>query len=144
MVQREVGERIAASPGNRSYGIPSVILQSLYSVRPLFKVVAGSFTPRPKVDSIVLGFKALETPLVDAGELKHFVALVKNLFQQRRKTIHNTLKSSYLLSVQELRRIHDSTGIDLDRRPEALSTEEFLRVSRTLVGMTSGTQAAEL
>jgi 16S rRNA (adenine1518-N6/adenine1519-N6)-dimethyltransferase len=142
MMQREVGERIAAPPGSRSYGIPSVILQSLYSVRSLFRVVAGSFTPRPRVDSIVIGFDRLEVPLVTPGERKHFVSLVKNLFQQRRKTIYNTLRASYSLSVPELRRLRESTGIDLDKRPEMLSKEEFLEISRTLTGMASGEQAA--
>ncbi|MEE9271239.1 MAG: 16S rRNA (adenine(1518)-N(6)/adenine(1519)-N(6))-dimethyltransferase RsmA [Candidatus Krumholzibacteria bacterium] len=144
MMQREVGERIAAPPGSRTYGIPSVILQSLYSVRSLFRVVAGSFTPRPKVDSIVIGFDRLEVPLVTPRERKHFVGVVKNLFQQRRKTIYNTLRASYSLSVPELRRLRESTAIDLDKRPEMLSKEEFLEISRALTGMAQGEQAVGL
>ena len=144
MLQREVGERIAASPGSKTYGIPSVVLQSLYSVRSLFKVVAGSFTPRPKVDSVVVGFEPLAIPMVEPLELRPFVSLVKNLFQQRRKTIHNTLRSAYTLSPAELRHIHDTTGVDLEARPEMLAVEEFLALSRTVTEMTRGEQAAGL
>ncbi|MFQ5511234.1 MAG: 16S rRNA (adenine(1518)-N(6)/adenine(1519)-N(6))-dimethyltransferase RsmA [Candidatus Krumholzibacteriia bacterium] len=138
MVQREVGDRIAAAPGSRTYGIPSVVLQSLYTVRSLFRVVAGSFTPRPKVDSVVIGFEALESPRIRRDELRHFVGLVKNLFQQRRKTIHNTLRGAYSLSATELRQLGKSTGIDPEKRPEMLSPQDFLAVSRAIAGMTPG------
>ncbi len=144
MLQREVGERIAASPGSKTYGIPSVVLQSLYSVRSLFRVVAGSFTPRPKVDSLVVGFEPLATPMMEPSELRPFVSLVKNLFQQRRKTIHNTLRSAYTLSPAELGHIHHSTGVDLEARPEALSVKEFLALSRTVTDVIPGKQKAGL
>ena len=137
MVQREVGERIVSPPGSRVYGITSVILQSLYDVRSVFRVAPGSFVPRPKVGSIVLEFKRLEEPLVGADEIKSFLLLVKNLFQQRRKTIHNTLKTFYTLTESELDRIRSATGIALENRPEALDKTEFLELSRVVSKVTA-------
>jgi 16S rRNA A1518/A1519 N6-dimethyltransferase RsmA/KsgA/DIM1 with predicted DNA glycosylase/AP lyase activity len=84
----------------------------------------------------VLEFKKLESPLVGAGELKSFQSLVKNLFQQRRKTIHKTLKAFYSLSEAELDRVRERAGIDLDKRPEALDKIQFLGLSRVISDLT--------
>lgn len=137
MVQREVGERIVSPPGSRVYGITSVILQSLYKVRSVFRVAPGSFVPRPKVGSVVLEFKRLDEPLVKADEIRSFLSLIKNLFQQRRKTIQNTLKTFYTLTGSELDTIRNTTGIALEKRPEALSKEEFLVLSRVVSEITA-------
>ena len=137
MLQREVGERIVSPPGNRVYGITSVVLQSLYDTRPLFRVAPGAFFPRPKVDSIIVEFKPLVEALVEPAELNGFVSLVKNLFQQRRKTIHNTLKRFYSLSETELGEISSRTGVSLDKRPEELGKKAFLELSRTVSSMTT-------
>ncbi len=132
MVQREVGERIVSQPGSRVYGITSVILQSLYDVRLLLRVSPGSFNPRPKVASVVLEFKPLAKPLVEPAEMVKFGRLVRNVFQQRRKTIHNTIRSSYSVSGRELREMERISGIDFNKRPEALSKEEFLKLWRAV------------
>jgi 16S rRNA (adenine1518-N6/adenine1519-N6)-dimethyltransferase len=132
MMQREVGDRIASAPGSRVYGITSVVLQSLYEIEVVTKVAAGSFFPRPKVASIVLSFKPLAHPLVPSDQRPEFVRLVKNLFQQRRKTIHNTLRSFYELPDDALARIAAGTGIDLKSRPEVLSKEAFLSLARAV------------
>jgi len=137
MLQKEVGDRIVSPPGSRVYGITSVVLQSLYNVRVVTRVAPGSFTPRPKVASVVLEFAPLETPLLGSGEIEPFVTLVKNLFQQRRKTIHNTLKSFYSLSEEALAGIGAETEIDLGARPEDLGKGEFLKLSRKLTGTLS-------
>jgi 16S rRNA (adenine1518-N6/adenine1519-N6)-dimethyltransferase len=133
MMQREVGDRIASAPGSRVYGITSVVLQSLYDIRIVTKVAAGSFFPRPRVASIVLGFTPLACPLVPSEHRRDFVLLVKNLFQQRRKTVHNTLRSFYELGEDALVRIGATTGIDLKLRPEMLSKEEFLALTRAVM-----------
>ena len=135
MMQREVGDRVASPPGSRAYGIPSVVLQSLYEIEVVTKVAAGAFFPPPKVASIVLGFRPLARPLLAADEMPPFISLVKNVFQQRRKTVHNTLRAFYSLSEDALTRIHDETGIDLQLRPEVLSKEAFLSLSRSLTGV---------
>jgi 16S rRNA (adenine1518-N6/adenine1519-N6)-dimethyltransferase len=138
MLQKEVGERIVSPPGSRVYGITSVVLQSLYEVRVVTKVAPGSFAPRPKVASMVLEFKPLAEPLMKREELGPFVTLVKNLFQQRRKTIQNTIKAFYPLAEMALADIEANSGIDLGARPESLSKEDFLKLSRMLAGMTGG------
>ena len=136
MLQKEVGDRIAAGPGSRVYGIPSVILQSLYSVRTVLRVAPGSFHPQPKVASVVLSFEPLEEPLVSTGELKYFIKFVKNIFQQRRKTVHNTMKASYELSEAALKEIRTVSEVDLQCRPEELDNHTLLRLSRSLVEVT--------
>lgn len=132
MVQKEVGDRIVSPPGSRVYGITSVVLQSLYDVKAAIRVSPGSFQPRPKVASSVLHFARLDTPLLEEDEIAGFVELVKNVFQQRRKTLHNTLKSFYSLTGEQLDTISGATGLDLGARPEALSKEEFHRLARSL------------
>ncbi|UCG52632.1 MAG: ribosomal RNA small subunit methyltransferase A [Candidatus Latescibacterota bacterium] len=137
MVQREVGERIVSPPGSRVYGITSVILQTLYDVRSLFRVAAGSFFPKPKVGSMVLEFKQLDDLPIEPGELKGLLSLVKNLFQQRRKTIHNTIKKFYALSEPELTEIQNTAGVELNRRPEELGKEQFIELSRAVAEVTA-------
>lgn len=137
MMQREVGERIVSPPGSRVYGITSVILQSLYDVRLLLRVSPGSFHPRPKVASVVLEFKPLSEPLVDPADMAGFSRLVRNVFQQRRKTIYNTIRSFYGVSGSELREMQRISGIDFGNRPEALSKEDFLRLWRAVDEVTS-------
>jgi 16S rRNA (adenine1518-N6/adenine1519-N6)-dimethyltransferase len=132
MMQREVGDRIASAPGTRVYGITSVVLQSLYEISVVTKVAAGSFFPRPNVASIVLSFKPLSHPLVPSDQRPEFVRLVKNLFQQRRKTIHSTLRSFYPLSDEALARVGEQSGIDLKLRPEMLSKEAFFSLARAV------------
>ncbi|HXV12966.1 MAG TPA: 16S rRNA (adenine(1518)-N(6)/adenine(1519)-N(6))-dimethyltransferase RsmA [Candidatus Krumholzibacteria bacterium] len=132
MMQREVGDRIASRPGSRTYGIPSVVLQSLYDIEIVSKVAAGAFFPPPKVASIVLSFRPLAHPLLAEGDMRPFIVLVKNVFQQRRKTVYSTLRSFYSLSEGALARVGAETGVDLQSRPEALSKEAFLLLSRSV------------
>jgi 16S rRNA (adenine1518-N6/adenine1519-N6)-dimethyltransferase len=142
MLQKEVGDRIVSPPGSRVYGITSVVLQSLYDVRVVTRVAPGSFTPPPKVASVVLEFEGLENPQLEHDEIEPFVLLVKNLFQQRRKTIHNTLKAFYSLTEDALAAIGTRTGIDLGARPEELGKGEFLKLSRVLAGAAGGRPAS--
>jgi 16S rRNA (adenine1518-N6/adenine1519-N6)-dimethyltransferase len=132
MVQKEVADRVVSPPGSRVYGITSVILQTLYEVRVALKVAPGSFQPPPKVASSVLHFQAVAEVALAEDELPGFIALVKNVFQQRRKTLQNTLKSFYSLDGGQLDAISRASGVDLSARPEALSTEDFHRLARSL------------
>jgi 16S rRNA (adenine1518-N6/adenine1519-N6)-dimethyltransferase len=132
MVQKEVADRVVSPPGSRVYGITSVILQTLYEVRVALKVAPGSFQPRPKVASSVLHFRPVAQAALGEDELPGFIALVKNVFQQRRKTLQNTLKSFYSLDGGQLDTISQASGVDLGARPEALSKEDFHRLARSL------------
>lgn len=95
MVQREVGERIAAGPGSRTYGMLSVLLQTFYRVELLFKVAPGAFVPPPKVQSAVVRLIRNERTILPCDENLFFV-VVKQAFNMRRKTLRNALKNLIL------------------------------------------------
>jgi 16S rRNA (adenine1518-N6/adenine1519-N6)-dimethyltransferase len=132
MLQKEVVQRLAAQPNNKSYGVPSVILQMFASVEKIFDVPASCFYPRPKVESAVIRGAFLDKPLVELADADFFAQLVKASFAQRRKMLINNLKNSKLLADVEEEKIKEvltSAGIDGKRRGETLSVEEFGKVS---------------
>src|SRR5699024_1038743 len=92
MFQKEVAERCAARPGSKQYGILSVFLQAYFHVHYLFTVKAGSFNPPPKVLSGVLRLERNQTVTLDCDE-RLFWQVVKQGFNQRRKTLRNALSS---------------------------------------------------
>ena len=91
MFQKEVAERIVACPGNKDYGILSVLTQAHYEGKIIYKVKPGSFSPPPKVDSSVIRLERKENPELGCNQ-KLFKSIVKITFNQRRKMIRNTLK----------------------------------------------------
>lgn len=117
MIQKEVAERIASPPGNKTYGILSVFLQAYFDIEYLFTVHEHCFSPAPKVKSGVIKLKRNSREKLDCDE-KLFFSVVKQSFNQRRKTLRNSLKS--------LNANLDSTQEILNRRPEQLSVEEFV------------------
>jgi 16S rRNA (adenine1518-N6/adenine1519-N6)-dimethyltransferase len=124
MLQKEVAERIAAPPGGRDYGFLSVLVQ-LYAVPRLeFKVPPGAFTPKPEVDSVVLTLTIRDRAAVPLRDESFFMTLVKAAFSQRRKTLRNSLKQLNAPK-ERLDRAFEATGIDLGRRAETLTVEEF-------------------
>ncbi|MCF4100357.1 16S rRNA (adenine(1518)-N(6)/adenine(1519)-N(6))-dimethyltransferase RsmA [Gillisia sp. M10.2A] len=118
MFQKEVAQRIAAPHGNKTYGILSVLTQAFYDVTYLFTVPPGVFNPPPKVDSGVILLKRKEDFKLPCDEALFF-RVVKTAFQQRRKTLRNSLKIFQL--PDELRE-----DVIFNQRPEQLSTEEFI------------------
>ena len=128
MLQKEVIQRLVASPGGKDYGVPSVILQMFASVEKVLDVPAGCFYPRPKVESSVMKGFFLKRPFVELADEEFFIRLVRDAFAQRRKMLINNLKKSKLLegfSDVDLREALDAAGIDCQRRGETLSVEEF-------------------
>lgn len=120
MIQKEVAERIASPHGNKSYGILSVLLQTYYNIEYLFTVGEGVFNPPPKVKSAVIRLE--RNNRVDIGcPDKFFKRVIKAAFNQRRKTMRNSLKQI----------IGDSgfTHEWLGRRPEQMSVEDFIEFS---------------
>jgi 16S rRNA (adenine1518-N6/adenine1519-N6)-dimethyltransferase len=116
MFQKEVAERIASPPGNRDYGILSVLLQPWYDIHYLFTVLEHQFDPPPRVKSAVISLHRNQRTSLQCSE-RFFVKLVKQAFSQRRKTLRNALKP-LLQGEQE--------GIPyLDLRAEALSWQQF-------------------
>ena len=123
MFQKEVSERIAAKHGNKTYGILSVLTQNYYNVDYLFSVSEKVFNPPPKVKSGVIRLTRKEhLPDIDYNFLKK---VVKTAFNQRRKTLKNSLKS-YNLS--------DNLKQDsiFAKRPEQLSPQEFLELAKKI------------
>lgn len=123
MIQREVAERLAAGPGSKTYGILSVLLQAWYDVEYLFTVSEQVFDPPPKVKSAVIRMTRNSRQELGCDE-NLFRQVVKTSFNQRRKTLRNSMKP--LLGKGS--EINDLPI--LDRRPEQLSVEEFVELTR--------------
>ncbi len=125
MFQKEVAERFAAKPHSKTYGILSVLLQAYYDVEYLFTVPEHVFSPPPKVKSGVI--RMIRKPkLPDIQDPAHFKKLIKTAFNQRRKTMRNSLKSYGLPD--------DLPGWDefAKLRPEQLSYQDFIRLSQLI------------
>lgn len=134
MLQKEVGERLAALPDCSDYGILTVLFRQWFEVKREFLVAPGCFFPAPKVDSVVISLVPLATSRVEVGDQGLFERLVKSAFAMRRKTLWNCLKSSELADVVMLEKGLASCSIDGRRRGETLTLEEFAQLSRTLYG----------
>jgi 16S rRNA (adenine1518-N6/adenine1519-N6)-dimethyltransferase len=123
MIQKEVGDRIRAAHGSRTYGILSVLLQAFYEIEYLFSVGPQVFNPPPKVQSAVLRLRRNSTPSLDCDE-DLFFRVVKTAFNQRRKTLRNSLKSSF----QPREPDHELFSL----RPEQLPVEGFVELTNIL------------
>ena len=136
MIQKEVAERIAAKPGKKTYGILSVLIQAWYHVEYLFTVDEHVFNPPPKVKSAVIRMTRNETQDLGCNE-KLFKLIVKTTFNQRRKTLRNSI-SSILDKTNPL-----SADPIFNKRPEQLSVDEFIdltnRVEKALAKPVEGT-----
>lgn len=123
MIQKEVAERMAAVPGNKTYGILSVLMQAFYDIEYLFTVSEKVFDPPPKVKSAVIRMTRNNTNNLACDE-KLFFRVVKSGFNQRRKTLRNSLKSV----LGEYKLDDDIMG----KRPEQLSVEEFVSLTNKI------------
>ncbi len=135
MLQKEVGERLAAPPDCSDYGILTVLFRQWFDVKREFIVSPGCFFPSPKVDSVVISLAPLATSRVEVADQYLFERLVKAAFGMRRKTLWNCLKSGGLAEVDQLEQLLSSCNIDGQRRGETLDIEEFALLSRTLSGL---------
>lgn len=124
MFQKEVAERICEKKGTKAYGILSVLVQAFYDAEYLFTVPEHVFNPPPKVKSGVLRLKRKENFHLDVDE-KLFFTVVKTAFNQRRKTLRNSLKT-YNLSDN----LKEDSIFDL--RPEQLSVEQFIDLTKKI------------
>jgi 16S rRNA (adenine1518-N6/adenine1519-N6)-dimethyltransferase len=126
MIQKEVAERLAAGPGSKTYGILSVLLQAFYSIEYLFTVNESVFIPPPKVKSAVIRLTRNETVSLDCDEALFF-RVVKTAFNQRRKTLRNSLKGFYI----------DYERYDLQhlagKRAEQLGVAEFVQLAKIAI-----------
>ena len=121
MLQKEVAERLSSGPGNKSYGILSVLLQAWYDIEYLFTVGENEFIPPPKVKSAVIRLRRNGRTELGCDETR-FKQIVKAAFNQRRKTLRNSLKA---------------IGVDVPERyaglrPEQMSVEDFIDLTKMI------------
>jgi 16S rRNA (adenine1518-N6/adenine1519-N6)-dimethyltransferase len=122
MVQKEVAERMAADPGSKKFGSFSIFVQYHAEVELNSLVSKSSFYPWPEVGSAIIVLKPHKTSKFNVKNEKLFFKLVHTAFQQRRKKIRNSLKDFSI----------NSTKIDLSRRPETLSIEDFVELTNSI------------
>jgi 16S rRNA (adenine1518-N6/adenine1519-N6)-dimethyltransferase len=121
MLQKEVAERICAGPGSKTYGILSVLLQAFYKTEFLFTVPENVFSPPPKVKSGVIRLIRNDVKNLDCDEILFF-RVVKACFNQRRKTLRNSVKAAFDLKRDD----YHEFGL----RPEQLSVDQFVQLTR--------------
>lgn len=132
MIQKEVAERMASKPGCKSYGILSVLMQAWYDIEYLFTVDASVFNPPPKVQSAVI--RLVRNQTTDLGcDPVLFKRVVKTAFNQRRKTMRNSLKSILVQGCP----VVDQEIFNL--RPEQLSVAQFIELTQLLTPYIQGT-----
>ena len=130
-VQLEFGQRLAASAGGGDYGSLSCFVQYYADVKVLFKINAGSFHPRPKVDSCFVSLTMKPKPDLAAQNEQQLFKMIQTAFQQRRKTIANALKGT--VEQETLLKRFEQAGIDPQWRPEEISLLKFVKLSNSLV-----------
>jgi 16S rRNA (adenine1518-N6/adenine1519-N6)-dimethyltransferase len=128
MVQREVADRIVASPGSRDYGVLSIFVQLHADVRRALTLPPGAFRPVPKVHSAVVNLR-FRPPAVTLADEQAFEAMVRTMFTQRRKTLLNALGPYATARGRESGAALDAAGIDRRRRPETLQLTELARLA---------------
>ena len=123
MLQHEVAERLTAKPGNKHHGRLSLMVQYYCQIDYLFAVPPECFIPKPKVNSAIVRMIPYQTLPHPADNYEHLKQLISTVFQQRRKTLSNSLKP--LLSKDLIEKL----PIDLRLRPENLSLEDYVKLS---------------
>lgn len=133
MLQKEVVERIVATPGGRDYGRLSVMCQYHCATNPVLFVPPHAFEPPPKVESAFVRLVPHESPPVDLKDYETFARVVAQAFSQRRKTLRNSL--SVLMSAEMIA----EAGVDATLRAEALSLEDFAALANIVTTAESAT-----
>lgn len=128
-VQKEVAKRIVADPGSKDYGILSVLVQVQAESELLFDLEAGGFYPPPEVTSSAVQLHFRASPLYEVRNMPLFKKVVKTAFNQRRKTVRNTLK---ILLKNNRIKPWEVVQIDPDSRPETISVAQYVALANFL------------
>jgi len=131
VTQEEVASRISACPGSREYGSLSCFVQYYSEVRKLFRIKNSSFFPKPKVESCLFRMDIPPTPRVSVKDEDMLFRIIRKSFSQRRKKIINPLSCDKFLSLDRdnWKNIFESCGVDHSLRAEALSLDDYARIS---------------
>lgn len=132
MVQKEAAERLCAEIGSRDSGAVTVAVNYYAEAEMLFEVPKNCFYPAPKVDSAVMRLTLRKNPPVDVADEKHFFAIVKAAFAQRRKTAVNCLSGGLGIPKEKTAEALQMLGIDERARAESFSMEDFARLSEII------------
>ncbi len=147
MFQKEVADRLASSPGNRTYGALTVLVGLHSRVRGLLRVGKASFHPRPRVESAVIELDFDSPHPSRPVDEAWFQRVVKGAFGHRRKTLQNALSAAFpALDRNDVRQAMAGCAIEPARRAETLTIEEFIRLSDTLSHLqkTNGTAVEQI
>jgi len=131
-VQEEVADRMTAPPGTKAYGVLTVMVAYWARTEHLFSIASQSFFPRPKVNSTTVRLEMYPEPPLPASDEQVFQMVVRGAFSQRRKMLRNALAPYLGLSGEDIEALQKVSGIDLSRRGETLSLEEFVSLSNIL------------
>jgi 16S rRNA (adenine1518-N6/adenine1519-N6)-dimethyltransferase len=134
MIQKEVADRLLATPNSKMYGSLSVFAQYFSEPSKVIHVPSHVFVPRPKVDSTVLKLALRQQPAVQVADELFFFQVVRAAFAKRRKTLLNSLSSSlpFAINKAELTELLQAVGIDPSCRGETLSMDDFARLANAL------------
>ena len=132
MVQKEVAERMQVGPGTKEYGAFSLAVQYYAMPEVVAHVPANCFMPRPNVDSTVIRLTRYQEPPVKAADEKYLFALIRASFNQRRKTLANGLLGGMGLPREQVVAALEEMGLPASVRGEALTLEQFARLSNLL------------
>ena len=130
LVQREVADRLAASPGTKAYGALTVNVAALASVETLFRVPPGAFSPPPTVDSAVVRIVPRAKQAVAPDEEERFRVLVQQAFGMRRKQMRRVIRSLLAVPAPRAEELLAAAGIQPEARPETLTPEQFASLLR--------------
>jgi 16S rRNA (adenine1518-N6/adenine1519-N6)-dimethyltransferase len=134
-LQLEVARRLMAKPGDKDYGVLTLLVQLDFEPQHSFKIPAGCFFPEPDVDSACVCLNRRTQPLLAADQREMFAKIVKRAFSQRRKMMLKLLKQDW--PADKLAGAVDSLRISPQIRAEALNLDEFVRLTQILCGAAS-------
>jgi len=130
MLQREVADRLVASPGSKTYSALTAIVSAYADVSTVVRVKPGSFHPAPKVDSTVVALRPLASPRAPIGDEAHYADVVHAAFGQRRKTLRNALRARFDQAAVDTALA--AASVDGRRRGETLTVAEFAALASEL------------
>ena len=132
MLQKEVADRLVATPGSDGYGALAIQVALLADAVRILSLPPGAFRPPPKVKSAVVRLR-FRAPAVDVGDRSMFERLVRGLFLQRRKTLANALKPVADSVGRSATELIEQAQVDARNRPEALTLDDFARLARAML-----------